>query len=144
MAKEKEYGPLLLSVRVRSTKWLIFGWSAVAVFAGAVVTEAVQTHRPRFTPVAVMLPILIMLTHPKIKMFENGIEIPPGKDTNGMRFLNWIQIDRYSWDDNRLILHGTQSVLSGGPVEGCTVNIPGSSRPRVDELLKTKLPSAAV
>ena len=136
MAKDRQRGELLVSVMIRSTKWMILIWSAIAaylVIAVVVLLWKRQAHVLSFLGAAG--PLLTYGLYPRARFFEGGVEIPPTENVNRRRFLRWDQIDRYSWDANKLILSGTTSILSGGPVEGDILAIPASKRDQVDQIV---------
>jgi hypothetical protein len=83
--------------------------------------------------------LLVFLLYPRIKFYQNGVEIPPTGNYNRRRFLRWDQVVRHSWDEDRLIITGTTSMLSGGPVEGDRVRIPPSKQREVDQILALKV-----
>jgi len=133
----QERGNLPLSVQIRSTKWLAFGWSAFVLIVAILILQVAAHQRP---PVGALLPamafLLVRLLHPTMRVYENGVDLPAeSKENKPGRFLRWEQIERYSWDHNVLILAGTQSFLSGGPVDGGSVTIPPSEIRRLDLLL---------
>ncbi|HEY7335377.1 MAG TPA: hypothetical protein VH639_10870 [Bryobacteraceae bacterium] len=140
-----ERGKLLLAVRIRSSGWLFWGWIAISAWVAIVIVEIVATRRPGpLFLFGAMLPLLIRLLHPRLRFFENGVEmpIPPGERGKGaIRFLPWQQIERSDWDRDRLTLVGTQSILAGGPVEGGTVSISPKDRLRVEQILAAKWPA---
>jgi hypothetical protein len=135
----KERGELLLAVRIRSNKWLILGWAAIAAYVAITIVELTIVRKPNFSFIALIFPILAYVLHPRVRFFEGGVEIPPTENYNRLRFLRWDQIERYSWDGDRLILAGTQAVLSGGPVDGDTLLISPAKRPAVEQLLTQKM-----
>ena len=137
MSSEEQRGALLMSVRVLSTRWLVFGWGAIAAMAAIFVLEIARGKRPMFGVVAMALPLLVRVLHPKMKIFEKGIEVPPKE--HGLRFLAWPQMERYSWDGDQLIVAGTQAMLAGGPVAGFSVRIPSVRKGEVDQFLATKI-----
>ena len=139
MSSPEKYGKLRLAVRIRDTAWLVAGWSAIAAVAALLIFEFATRRRISFAVLGVILPILVRLLHPRVRFFENGVEIPPTRNVTGLRFLEWGQIDHYSWNGDHLTLAGTQAILSGGPVAGDTVPISRPNKTRVELLLAEKL-----
>lgn len=90
------------------------------------------------TFLSTLVPLLTYVLYPRVRFFEGGVEFPPAAP-HPRRFLRWDQIDRYSWDGDKLILSGTGSVLSGGPVEGDVFAIPASKRRAVERILAIKM-----
>jgi len=141
----KDRGKVLLAVRVHSVAWTLFLWVVLIVWAGLLVLALLRSHGlGRFFRVlpaltASFVAIAGYVLFPRIKFYEGGVEIPPTRDYNRVRYLRWDQIERSSWDGDRLILTGTNSVLAGGPVEGGTVRIPNTELLAVDRVLDTKL-----
>jgi hypothetical protein len=88
-----------------------------------------------------LIAVFSYLLYPRIRFYEAGVEIPPTREEKGPRYLRWDQIERSSWDGDRLVLTGTNSVLAGGPVQGASVRIPPSEHLAVDQVLGTKLPA---
>jgi hypothetical protein len=140
----KDRGPVLLAVRIHSVVWTLLLWAVVVAWVGAVV--AVSLRRHSLGAVGEALPNLAglvallfgYLLYPRIKFYDSGVEIPPTRDDNRARYLRWDQIERSSWDGDRLVLTGTSSVLAGGPVQGGAVRIPRSQQLAVAQILETK------
>jgi hypothetical protein len=138
--ESEDRGPLLLAVRIRATKWMVVLLAVVAVWLLAVALG----YRKRHTLDAWFItsfpwPLLVYLLFPRIKFYQNGVMIPPTENYNRGRFLRWDQVVRYSWDEDRLVITGTTSMLSGGPVEGDRVQIPPSKQREVDQILALKV-----
>jgi hypothetical protein len=146
----KDRGRVLLAVRVHSVGWTVFLWAIEILWLGLLVFSILK--RNRLDPLVQVLPNLLTfvvmifgyLLHPRIKFFEAGVEIPPTRDQKGPRYLRWDQVERSSWDGDRLVLTGTNSMLAGGPVQGGTVRIPSGQHLAVDQVLGTKLPRTAL
>jgi hypothetical protein len=146
MPGAKDRGRVLLAVRVHSLGWTLFLWAIVIVWLGLLVFAFLKRHSvgavlrvlPNF--LAFGLVIFGYLLHPRIKFYESGVEIPPTRDYNRARYLRWDQVERSSWDGDRLILTGTSSVLAGGPVLGGSVRIPSAQHLAVDQVLSMRLP----
>jgi hypothetical protein len=139
MAKDSQRGKPLLAVMIRSTKWLIAIWSVIVAYLILVAVEIAlkgKAHALDFLGVVAVL--LTYVLHPRVRFFEGGVEFPPAAP-HPRRFLRWDQIDRHSWDGDRLILSGTTSVLGGGPVEGDAFAIPASRRRAVEQILAMKM-----
>lgn len=137
----KDRGPVLLAVRIHSKWWTLFLWAAVVGWLGAVVTlSALSPRWSRLAGVLINSSIFVFLMfryllYPRIKFYKNGVEIPPTRDSNRQVYLRWDQIERSSWDGDRLVLTGTNSVLAGGPVQGGAVRIPRTQHLAVDQIL---------
>jgi hypothetical protein len=139
MATEQKRGKLLLAVMIRSTKWLILIWSVLVAYLVLVTVELVWKGKGRvLSYLGVVAPLLTYVLFPRVRFFEGGVEIPPTENLNRRRFLRWDQIDRYSWDGDKLVLCGTTSVLAGGPVEGDILSIPPSKRGALEQILAMK------
>ena len=142
----KDRGRVLLAVRVHSLGWTVFLWAIVIIWLGLLVF--VLLKRDRWHPLVQVLPnffafvvvIFGYLAHPRLKFYEAGVEIPPTRDQKGPRYLRWDQIERSSWDGDRLVLTGTNSMLAGGPVQGGTVRIPSAQHLAVGQVLSMRLP----
>jgi hypothetical protein len=138
-------GRVLLAARIHSLGWTVFLWAVVVAWAGAVVLISLERHRlGRFVDVLPNLAAVVVvmsgyLFYPRIKFYEGGVEIPPSRDYSRARYLRWDQIERSSWDGDRLVLTGTISVLAGGPVQGGTVRIPSAQHLAVEQVLGLKL-----
>ena len=139
MSSQKKHGKLRLAVRIRSTAWLAAGWTALAAVVALLIFQIATHRRLTFALMGAVVPILVYVLHPRLRFFENGVEIPPTRNVTQLRFLEWGQIDHYSWDGDHLILAGTQAILSGGPVEGDTLPISRPNKTRVELLLAEKL-----
>ncbi len=141
----KERGRVLLAVRVRSMGWTLVLWVVVIGWAGLVGFVFLKPHTlgrlfqvlPNLA--GSILAISAYLLYPRIKFYEGGVEIPPTQDYNRVRYLRWDQVERSSWDGDRLVLTGTSSVLAGGPVQGGAVRIPRSERLAVDPVVGVRL-----
>jgi len=137
----KHRGRVLLAIRIHSVWWTLFLWAAVVGWLGAVVTLSVLSPRwSRLAGILLNSSIFVFLLsryllYPRIKFYENGVEIPPTRDNDRSRYLRWDQIERSSWDGDRLVLTGTNSVLAGGPVQGGAIRIPSAQRVAVDQIL---------
>jgi hypothetical protein len=142
----KDRGRVLLAVRVHSLGWTLFLWAVVIAWVGVLAWGFLrgQSLRSLFQFVSNLLAVVVVifgyLLHPRIKFYEEGVEIPPTRDYNRARYLRWDQIERWSWDGDRLILTGTSSVLGGGPVLGGSVRIPSGEHLAVDQVLEMRLP----
>jgi hypothetical protein len=142
----KDRGRVLLAVRIHSLRFTVFLWGIVIVWASLLVFGFLKRNSmglvlqvvPNFLTAVVV--IFGYAVHPRIKFYEEGVEIPPTRDQQGPRYLRWDQIERSSWDGDRLVLIGTSSVLAGGPVPGGAVRIPSGEHLAVDQVLGTKLP----
>jgi len=134
-------GSLLLAVRVRSAQFVIAIWVLLALMV--VVSFAQWRARGQFFGGALPagIAVLTFALHPRIRLFDGGVEIPPTHDQH-MHYLKWEQVERYSWDGDRLILTGTSSVLGGGPAEGGSVRIPSARRAAVEQVLSMKVRKA--
>jgi hypothetical protein len=140
----KDRGRVLLAIRIHSVWWTLFLWAVVAAWLGAVVLTSPRLSRlggALASGSACIIVLLRYLLYPRIKFYENGVEIPPSEDHNGPRYLRWDQIERSSWDDDRLVLSGISSVLAGGPVQGGAVRIPPTQRLAVDQILGKRAPA---
>jgi hypothetical protein len=143
----KDRGRVLLAVRIHSMGWTLFLWGFLAVWAVFVVFAFLkrQTMGVAFQVLPNFLTSVLLIfgyvLHPRMKFYEEGVEIPPSRDQQGPRYLRWDQIERSSWDGDRLILTGSSSVLAGGPVQGGSVRIPPSEYLAVEQILGTKLPA---
>jgi len=144
----KDRGRVLLAVRVHSMGWTIFLWAVVIAWAGVLAFGFLKPHsldrlfQMSLNSVGLLIAAFGYLLYPRIKFYEAGVEIPPTRDQKGPRYLRWDQVERSSWDGDRLILTGTSSVLAGGPVQGGSVRIPSGEHLAVDQVLGTKLPGA--
>src|SRR5580658_3821053 len=128
MSKDPKRGKPLLAVMIRSSRWLIVVWSVIAAYLILVAVEIASKGKARALDfLSVIALLLTYVLHPRVRFFEGGVEFPPA-NRNPRRFLRWDQIDRYSWDGDKLVLTGTASVLAGGPVEGDVFAIPASKR----------------
>ncbi len=142
----KDRGRVLLAVRVHSLGWTLFLWGIVIAWVGVIAFGFLKPHildRPFqmfLNSVGLLIAVFSYILYPRIKFYEQGVEIPPTRDQKGPHYLRWDQIERSSWDGNRLILTGTSSVLAGGPVQGGSVRIPSAEHLAVDQVLGTKLP----
>ena len=115
-------------------------WAVVAVWLLAVALGYRKRHTlDERLILSFPWPLLVYLLHPRIKFYQNGVEIPPTENYSRRRFLRWDQVVRYSWDQDRLVITGTTSMLSGGPVEGDRVRIPPSKQREVDQILALKV-----
>ena len=137
-------GRVLLAVRIHSVGWTLLLWAVLIAWAGAV--GVIFLHRPHLNRLGNLLSALpalgvlsSYLLYPRIKFYEGGIEIPPTRDNGRARYLRWDQIERSSWDGDRLLLTGTSSVLAGGPVQGGAIPIPCTQHPNVEQVLSTRL-----
>lgn len=113
-------------------------WAILAAEASAIATEWFLRHRVDLSLAPSMIVLLVYALYPRIKFFENGVRIPPD-ESRKVRYFRWDQIERYSWDGDRLILTGTSSILFGGPVEGGQVRIPEGRRLAVEQVLSMKV-----
>ena len=118
---------------------MVAQWAVVAVVFLVVVLDYMKRHTVRWSYLALLLPFLGHLLYPRIKFYQNGVEIPPTENCNRRRFLRWDQVVRHSWDEDRLVITGTTSMLSGGPVEGDQVRIPPPKQREVGQILALKL-----
>jgi hypothetical protein len=135
----EQRGKLLLTVMVRSTKWLILIWSVIVGYVVIFVTTSiVQGRIVGGGFIGAIFPLLTYVLYPRLRFFDGGVEIP-SIGNNRRRFLRWEQIDRYSWDGDKLVLSGTNAVLAGGPAEGDVVSIPASKRGAVEQILAVKV-----
>ena len=142
----RDRGRVLLAVRVRSKGWTLFLLVVVMGWAGLLAFVFLKPHTlgrlfqvlPNLA--GSVLAISGYLLYPRIKFYEGGVEIPPTKDYNRVRYLRWDQVERSSWDGDHLILTGTSSVLAGGPVQGGVVRIPRSEHLAVDQVVGANLP----
>jgi hypothetical protein len=132
MSSPEKYGKLRLAVRMRSTAWLVAGWTALAAFVALLIFEIATRRRISIVAILPIMLILVRLLHPQVRFFENGVEIPFTQN-NQRRFLEWGQIDHYSWDGNKLTLAETQYI------PGDTVTISRLNKTRVELLLAEKL-----
>lgn len=136
----KDRGRVLLAVRIHSLAWTLLLWAAVAAWLGTVVVMSLSPRLSRLSgglasSSACVMVLLRYLLYPRVKFYENGVEIPPTRDNDRSRYLRWDQIERSSWDGDRLVLTGTNSVLAGGPVQGGSVRIPSAQHLAVEQLL---------
>ena len=113
-------------------------WAVVALWLLAAALDYMKRHTLRVVNLFPW-PLLVYLLFPRIKFYQNGVLIPPTENYYPRRFLRWDQVVRYSWDEDRLVITGTTSMLSGGPVEGDRVRIPPSKQREVDQILALKL-----
>jgi hypothetical protein len=137
----EQRGTLLPAVMIRSPRWLILIWSVIVGYV--VIFGALSFIKGRIVGggfVGVVFPLLTYVLYPRLRFFDGGVEIP-SIGNNRRRFLRWDQIDRYSWDGDKLVLSGTNAVLSGGPAEGDVVSIPPSKRAAVERILARKVVS---
>jgi hypothetical protein len=113
----KDRGRILLSVWVRSQAyWLLL--VALIISGLAAASVALAGHRSDLSVLPVLTSCLSLWRYvlsPRLKFYENGVEIPPSKDGHRGGYLSWDQVERWSWDGGRLILTGKTSVLAGGP-----------------------------
>ncbi len=119
---------------------MILIWSAMGAYAILVAVEIIwqgKTHALSF--LGIIAPLLTFALYPRARFYDGGIDIPPTANVARRRFLRWDQIERYSWDGDRLVLSGTGSVLAGGPVEGDVLAIPASKRGAVEQMLAAKM-----
>ena len=135
----EERGTLLLGVMIHSTRWMLLAWSAIVACAAIGVFQALSKHELEWTFFLVLAPLLVHVLYPRVRFYEGGVEIPPTHKSGCVRFLPWSQVERYSWDGDTLVLVGTTSVLSGGPAQGDTLNIPPSKHLPVEQVLSTKV-----
>ncbi len=134
-----ERGRPLLAVMIRSTKWLILTWSVIVGYLVLVAVMLIWKRKiDALSLVATLAPMWTYVRHPRVRFFEGGVDFPP-TPPHPRRFLRWDQIDRFSWDGDKLILSGSTSVLSGGPVEGGVFAIPTSKRRELEQILAMKM-----
>jgi|SRR5579871_761651 len=140
----KDRGNVIFAVRAGPTGWLVFAWVMLLSWVGFACFQLLQHRRTDLLLnfLLLVLPLLVYVMHPRLRVFEAGIELPPDRDRKVV-YLRWDQIERYSWDANRLIVTGTNSVLKGGPVEGGAVRVPEAARGRIDQLLAARVPVTA-
>jgi hypothetical protein len=137
----KDRGRVLLAIRIHSLGWTLFLWAVVVAWLGTVVVMSLLGQRlSRLSEglasgSACVMVMLRYLLYPRIKFYENGVEIPPTRDNDRSSYLRWDQIERSSWDGDRLVLTGTNSVLAGGPVQGGSVRIPSAQHLAVEQIL---------
>ena len=137
----EDRGRVLLAVRIHSLGWTLLLWAAVVAWLGTVVAMSLLSQRwsrlggGLASGSACIIVLLRYLLYPSIKFYENGIQIPASRDNDRAAYLRWDQIERSSWDGNRLVLTGTSSMLAGGPVHGGSVRIPGNQRTAVEQIL---------
>src|SRR5215469_195238 len=107
----KDRGNLIFAVRAAATGWLVFAWVMLLLWVGFACFQLLQHQRPGLLLnfLALILPLLVYVMHPRLRLFEAGIELPPDRDRKVV-YLRWDQIERYGWDGNLLILTGTNSV----------------------------------
>jgi len=141
----KDRGKVLLAVRIHSVGWTVFLWAIVIVWLGLLAWGFLrgQSLRSLFQLLSNLFAFVVVifgyLLHPRLKFYEAGVEIPPTRDQKGPRYLRWDQIERSSWDEDNLVLTGTNSVLAGGPVQGGTVRVPRGQHLAVDQVLGARL-----
>jgi hypothetical protein len=141
----KDRGKVLLAVRIHSLGWTVFLWAIVIVWLGLLAWSLLkgQSLRSLFQLLSNLFAFVVVifgyLLHPRLKFYEAGVEIPPTRDQKGPRYLRWDQIERSSWDEDNLVLTGTNSVLAGGPVQGGTVRVPRGQHLAVDQVLGARL-----
>jgi hypothetical protein len=141
MISNKDRGKLLLAVMVRSARWQALLWVLIVGFLAVCLTEFLMRGKTdAFSYVGVVAPLLGYALYPRVRFFEGGIDIPPAPD-NQRLYIRWDQIERYSWDGDKLVVTGTSSILAGGPIKGGIVAISPSKRREVETLLALKLPA---
>jgi hypothetical protein len=116
----KDRGRVLLAVRVHSAGWMLFLWVMVSAWVGLLALFLLKPNGlGRFLRVlphltASLAAISGYVLYPRIKFYEGGVEIPPARDYNRVRYLRCDQVEHSSWDGDRLVLTGTNSVPAGG------------------------------
>jgi hypothetical protein len=74
----------------------------------------------------------------QVAFYENGIFLPQEASGPRPRFVPWISIERYHWEDDILTVVPSSSILSTGggePLTGGSVKVPQDRRVEVENLL---------
>jgi hypothetical protein len=137
----QQRGALLLAIWPRWAAWQVGALIAIAATVVFVVwrwTFEGSSHSWGLLVFWVCYFMAFALPSP-LRFYEKGVWYIQSPVSMRPGFVPWVQIERYRFEGDLLILTGTESTLKGGPVKGGVFHLRRDARSQLEPILEQHL-----